>query len=480
MTIRKQTLLMLVFMALLAVIINSLLFGALIDRTFVGVLEERYQNQVERIIGYMEEVATADGVTAGQVQRDLQAFLEDPVTGVALYGTDGELVLSVENRGMGMMHGPAMHDRMMRRRIPEEQDEYDLVVDDQTVGRLVVSRRGTVGDTATALLFQDELLRNSLLAGALVLLIALGTGYLVSRRTSRDLVDTAAYARTLDREDGPRVGRSGILEIRQIQQALEDLAARSRLRERSRKQTVDMITHQARTPLTVLKSNIEGMKDGVLETDADRLDGCNRQVDALARLVDHLGEVVETSTPEPVLTVEPFDLSEELHAIGRGFRGTFDSKGVRFVMEIPEGLQALGDRHLLAGSLYSALSNAYKFTPAGGQVTLSAGTLQQEDRGFGTIGDPGSGVRITVSDTGIGIPREELDAVFRPYVRGRNAGEVPGQGLGLYILKTNIDRMGGQVDIESQEGRGTTVRIALKEETETTPDARTGCQGRTE
>lgn len=109
-----------------------------------------------------------------------------------------------------------------------------------------------------------------------------------------------------------------------------------------------------------------------------------------------------------------------------------------------------GDQQQIERAVGNLASNAVKFTPAGGSVTLRTTRVGQE-------------VHITCADTGMGIPAEDRERLFTRFFRASNAqeGHVPGTGLGLVIVQTIAEAHGGHVELDSTEGEGTTVTLVL-------------------
>ena len=112
------------------------------------------------------------------------------------------------------------------------------------------------------------------------------------------------------------------------------------------------------------------------------------------------------------------------------------------------------DARRLAQVIDNLVSNAIKFTDAGGEVTVS-------------ISGDGSAVRIVVADTGIGIPADEQSQVFSRFFRASSASvaAIPGTGLGLSITRALVEQHGGTIALESEEGRGTRVTVTLPADT---------------
>ncbi|KAA9153547.1 HAMP domain-containing histidine kinase, partial [Microbacterium lushaniae] len=135
------------------------------------------------------------------------------------------------------------------------------------------------------------------------------------------------------------------------------------------------------------------------------------------------------------------------------FRPAADSRRVRVIVDAPPSLEVRGDAFRLRQAVDNVLSNAIKYTPGGGSVHIGA----RAEAGHAVI---------VVADTGIGIAADELPRVFDPYFRARTAREssTPGTGLGMGILRTIIEEHRGTLQLESEQGTGTTVTITLPAE----------------
>jgi len=125
--------------------------------------------------------------------------------------------------------------------------------------------------------------------------------------------------------------------------------------------------------------------------------------------------------------------------------------GHTIVVEATAPLTLWGDASLLAVVIDHLVTNAVKFSPAGGRVTIAAGL----DREI---------IRISVSDQGIGVPAKEMEAIFHRLRRGSNVGDIPGSGLGLYLVRQIVEWHGGQVTVESLPGQGACFTVALHAE----------------
>ena len=245
----------------------------------------------------------------------------------------------------------------------------------------------------------------------------------------------------------------------------------ARATERMKDQFVSLISHELRTPLT----SILGYLELVLEdeeqplTDEQRayLTTVERNADRLLRLVGDLLFTAQVDAGRFSLEPRDVDLAGVVRSAEETVRVTAASAGVEVVVDVPEeGIVVPGDAVRLGQACDNLVSNAVKFTPAGGRVTLSLratwatpdGTVSGDER-------PGSApvAQLAVSDTGMGIPTGEQGKLFTRFFRSSTAqrNAVPGVGLGLAITKAITTAHGGTLDLVSAEGKGTTFTLTL-------------------
>lgn len=240
------------------------------------------------------------------------------------------------------------------------------------------------------------------------------------------------------------------------QEALRTLQAQNeRLLEldQMKQSFVSMVSHELRTPLTSIVGYLELMQEGeageLTEDQAHFLEVMDRNATRLQRLVDDILTISRADSDRLTLTVEPVDVRQLVQRAVDSAGPVAKNKGVELVARVEEVLPELaGDRRLLAQLLDNLVSNAVKFTQAGGSVTV------------GASGD-GEEVVIDVVDTGPGIPADEVPRLFDRFFRASTAANVPGTGLGLAIAKVIVEAHGGSIGVESELGVGSTFRFVL-------------------
>jgi two-component system phosphate regulon sensor histidine kinase PhoR len=232
--------------------------------------------------------------------------------------------------------------------------------------------------------------------------------------------------------------------------------------ERVRTDFVANVTHEIRTPLTAIIGFVETLLQGVApdpQTARSFLETIHANARRLNRLVDDLLTLSGFELGEMNLTLEDLPLFEALDQALAVVAAAATQKGVRLAKEVPAELPAIrADRDRLAQILLNVLDNAVKFTPEGGQVTVTA------DRQAGFLA-------LRIADTGPGIPKNELHRLGERFYRADKARsrEQGGTGLGLSIVKHLMKAHGGSVAIESTLGRGTTVVLSFPLAGEATP-----------
>ncbi|HQQ40657.1 MAG TPA: sensor histidine kinase, partial [Clostridia bacterium] len=198
MTIRKQWMLALVVSAALSVIVNSLVLNIRINRYFVDYSAENYNTHVLQVVQFSTDALSADEYTTQQLEMQLTSHLSDPITRIRLYRADGELLsdVSVSRTMMGMMRSGTAA-RMMGSSA-EEIDSIDIQKDGVLLGKLMITRYSSIGSSIATRQFAFSLITNSLLSFGIVFALTLILGYFLSKRMSKDLIQTAEQAVTID------------------------------------------------------------------------------------------------------------------------------------------------------------------------------------------------------------------------------------------------------------------------------------------
>jgi signal transduction histidine kinase len=234
----------------------------------------------------------------------------------------------------------------------------------------------------------------------------------------------------------------------------EQLAELNRIRA----EFVSIVTHDLKTPINVLGGYAEMLQEGTYgelsEGQRGALSAMEEQAGVLLEQVNQLVDLSRYEAGAFRIDIEHLYLVDFCTSLERAFEALAQQKGVRLEFNVdpqaPEIIEADGDR--LRNEVFgNLLGNAFKFTDSGGRVSVKVrADLPRRDR-----------VLIEVSDSGVGIPAEELPHVFDMYYQGQSGARAKGSGIGLAIAREIVEIHGGEISVESREGRGTTFRVTL-------------------
>jgi len=318
-------------------------------------------------------------------------------------------------------------------------------------GPLLIQAAATMAPTARAL---QELAAVLLTIGPLALACALAGGYWLARKalapvdrmaaTAAEITSTRLARRldepVLDDELGC-LARTFNAMIARLQQSFEEV----------RRFTADA-AHELRTPLAAMRTEAEVALRSPRspEQDGRVLEDLLEEIERLSRLVAQLLFLSREDMGISVGEFRPVRLDDVVRDVGEHMQVAAREKAVTLVVNLPEACQVSGDADRLRQLFFNLLDNAIKYTQPDGKVTVQGGPANGQ-------------ARVTVADTGIGIPADHLPHVFDRFYRvdPSRSPDTDGTGLGLAICRSIAEAHGGHIEIGSTFGSGTHVTLAL-------------------
>jgi signal transduction histidine kinase len=289
--------------------------------------------------------------------------------------------------------------------------------------------------------------------GIVFVFFVLGLAFLAARNIRRmstpldELVD--ASNRVADGDYSARVEEKGAPETLSLQRGFNSMAERLQAHHQQRQNMLADISHELRTPITVIQGNVEGILDGLYPPDEARLRSIMEETQILSRLVDDLRTMALAESGSLQLRREPVDLTALIREVLASFEAQAQEKEIKVDLQAPDEESVNADPLRIREVLMNLLSNAFRYTPRGGKVKVSLTDSSSGGEGA---------VTVFVQDSGPGIPSEDLPHIFERFYKSSDSG---GMGLGLSIAKYIVEAHGGRIWAESGTGRGTKISFTL-------------------
>ena len=286
-------------------------------------------------------------------------------------------------------------------------------------------------------------------------------GLVAAGRLVRPLTRLEEAAVAVARGDLTR--RSGLAErsdeFGQLGRTFDSMAGQLQLADETRRRFLQDAAHELKTPLAVIDATSSAILDGVYTPERRHLETIRDQSRVLARIVDDLRTISLAEGGNLPLDRRPQDVRRVLDSVAAGFEARAANESIRLVVEAPSGLVVEADPDRLRQMLGALVDNALRHTPADGTVRLLA-TPSSAPTKAGTARPM---VRLTVEDTGPGIPEEALPRIFERFFqadpsRSRGTGT---SGLGLSIVRALAEAHGARVGAENRPGGGARLWIEL-------------------
>jgi signal transduction histidine kinase len=248
-----------------------------------------------------------------------------------------------------------------------------------------------------------------------------------------------------------RVEVRGEGEVAALAEAFNTMAVDLENNEQLRQNLIADVAHELRTPLSNIQGYLEAIRDHVMKPDAATIDSVNEEAALLSRLVDELQELSLAEAGELKLVYQAEDIGKLVKQATAPWRPQLEMKEISLSLDLPDNLPQVNiDWQRVNQVLHNLLENAVKHTGKGGIITVAAARQ-------------GEWVEISVSDTGEGIPAEDLPNIFERFYRvdRSRARATGGSGLGLTIARRLVEAHGGRITVQSELGKGSRFAFTL-------------------
>jgi signal transduction histidine kinase len=289
------------------------------------------------------------------------------------------------------------------------------------------------------------------IASLAAVLLAAAAGWAISRRLTAPLLALTDVTQSM--AEGDLTVRADTLpevEFNELARSFNQMASRVEAMVLALRRFVSDASHELQTPLTALRTNLDlavsELDPAIQKTYLERALG---QVERLHQLATGLLDLSRMEAGLNHHEPAPVDLRQMVSELSEVYAAQAEQAGKEFSLLAPEHMVlVLGNEGQLRQAVGNLIDNALKFTPPGGSIVV--GLDSSEDQ-----------IRVSVEDTGIGVPAEDLDQLFKRFHRGRNAAAYPGSGLGLAIVQTIAEAHQGGVTAENRSTGGAKFTLQL-------------------
>lgn len=297
-----------------------------------------------------------------------------------------------------------------------------------------------------------------LIGVAVLLILSLLLAYMLSRKLTNPLRRLIPFMDQIGRgRIDVRVPVVTTDEYGQISMTINEMVRRLERAERLRKQQLEDVAHELRTPLAIMSGKLEWIQENGREVEPKSLLPMQDELIRLTRLVEDLHQISLAEVGQLPLDLHPVSLKDILQAIVDHMREEAEEKRIHLAWTCPLSDTTLqADAHRLTQVFLNVLINAIRYTPSEGAISIH---LDEEP-------GPEAGARrfsVTISDTGPGIAEEHLPFLFERFYRAdeNRSSRTGGRGLGLAIAKQYTEAHNGSIEVRSKQGEGTTFKVGL-------------------
>lgn len=340
-----------------------------------------------------------------------------------------------------------------------------------TAGTVLRDKKGEVtgyifasSDASSIMIFTNALLSIFLLSAGVMILLSSIVSLAITSKLTTPLTSISDAAKRFSQGDfSARAMVGGDDEVAHLAYTFNNMATFAEKNETSRSNFVTNIAHELRTPMTSIKGFVDGIIDGTIEPKQQNkyLKIVSDEIGRLARLTNSMLNISKLDSGEFIMNVEKYNIWDTITAVAFAFENRIEAANISIKGFEPQRIRVVADKDIIHQVVYNIVDNALKFTPDNGYITFHVA----EDKASGFV-------VVKIRNSGVGIRKEALPYVFERFYKADASRSVhtKGAGIGLYIAKTLVQRSGGDIDVESQEGEYTEFIFTLPMATNEKPE----------
>ncbi|NWQ39984.1 HAMP domain-containing histidine kinase [Bacillus sp. EB106-08-02-XG196] len=448
-SISRRLSILLVLSAVAAILLVTIFVNMTVSNKFNEYMIEIQNKRYERIVSYFEEAYKREGKWSSDTGVELmhEAYMGNYCLTLldsrkqAVWGMDPDDLNTQIHIGEMSGHDSGVYSTKT----------FDIKVDGNVVGFVDIGQYSSVLLSEEDLTFKSSINKSIFASGALTLIIIISLSLYFSKQFSTPIREVAKMSVSLSQGNFDTVSnsKSNIEELEDLRKSVNILAGKLKYQDALRKRLVSDITHEIRTPLNVLQNNLEAMIDGVVPVTKEGLNYLNEEVIRFGKLVNNLNLLKEFESESIKLNYETIHLEDLITEMSKDFFIGSDCKNISIEYDIQpdETYQMICDKDKIKQVIINLFSNSIKFTESNGKVLIK---LYKENKK----------IILEIMDNGIGIKPEDLPFIFERLYRGdKSRNQIEGNGIGLTIVKNILELHNSLIEVESEEGVGTSVKV---------------------
>lgn len=445
-TIRKRLSILFAACSIAAILLIMLFVNITINNMFNQYMIDTQNKRYERIVSYFEEVYKREGKLSEDSGVELmhEAYMENYC--LTLYDSDNKQLWGMNPDDIkNKFH---LNTMMVKDRGIYTVKRFEIKPNDKVVGYMEIGQYSSILLSDEDVNFQLSVNKSIAISGIATLAFIIIISLYFSKQFSIPIkkVSDMSVDLSMGKFDTKTDKVSNIKELENLRKSVNILAEKLKYQDTLRKQLVSDISHEVRTPLNVLQNNLEAMIDGIFPVTEDRLNYLNEEVIRFGRLLNNLNVLKEFESESTKLDFETLLLDELISDICKDYHVAAENKNIKMEYNILPGqdYHVTGDRDKLRQVFINLISNALKFTETNGNIWIN---IYAENKN----------IVVKVKDNGVGIKKEDLPFIFERLYRGdKSRHQTEGSGIGLTIVKNILDLHSASIDVESEEGEGST------------------------
>lgn len=439
------------FVAVVSIILVSILANVFLERQFrCYVINVHQRKSADAVKAISEQYISTNNWNKNVIEQIGISGLENGLI-ISVVDTAGQKIWDAREHNNGMCE--AMISHFSKNMISHYSNwnggyvnnNFQVVNSGKVVGIVSIGYYGPYYFSDNDLAFLNTLNKLFISVGIISLILALVISLLMSEALTRPILKTIKAAKAIAKGNfKDRIKEeSSINEVNELIVTINNLAQSLEVQERLRKRLTGDVSHELRTPLATLQSHMEAILDGIWEPTIERIRSCHEETIRINRLVGDMEKLAQYESENLQLIKTEFNFGEVLANIIMNFEREYLNKGIELNYS-REDLYVKADKDKMSQVVINIISNALKYTPSGGNVDISI--KKSDDK-----------VLLKVSDTGVGISKEDLPFIFERFYRADKSRNrmTGGAGIGLTITKAIVEAHKGSISLVSELNKGT-------------------------